>query len=97
MTGNFIPEHYRIAFTRMRTSSHRLRVETGRWAGIDRERRICKCGEGIGDEEHVLTECKLTQHLRDRLGRNVTYPNFLEYALEKKEFKFIYEVLKIYD
>ena len=97
LRGDFIPEHYRIAFTRMRTSSHRLRVETGRWSRIDRERRVCKCGEGIGDEEHVLTRCKLTQHLRDGLGRDVVYPDFIEYALEEKEFKFIYEVLKIYD
>ena len=91
----FIPEHYRIAFTRMRTSSHRLKIETGRWSRLTRDRRICKCGEGIGDEEHVLTKCKLTQKLRDDFGSDISYPRFLEYALEEREFKLIYDMLKV--
>ena len=77
----FIPEHLRIAFTRFRTSSHRLKIETGRWARLTRERRICKSGEGIGDEQHALTSCKL-------------YPDFLDYASEKCEFKLLYDILK---
>ena len=32
--STYIPEHLRIAFTRVRLSSHRLRIETGRWARV---------------------------------------------------------------
>ena len=94
-TKDFIPEHYRIAFTRMRTSSHRLKVETGRWTGMDREKRICKCGEAVGDEGHALTECKLTQHLRDNYGKAVTFPDFLINATKISDFKLLYDVLKV--
>ena len=58
-----ISEHCRIAYTRIRTSSHRLRVETGRWARIPVESRLCGCGE-IQTEEHVLLRCNLTQDIR---------------------------------
>ena len=91
---SFIPEVYRLAFTRMRTSSHRLRIETGRWAKLNRENRLCKCGQSVGDEEHALTQCTLTQSLRDAYGP-VSYPNILFNAFTVKDFKFIYDVLKV--
>ena len=91
----FIPEHLRVAFTRMRTSSHRLRVEMGRWSGLDREDRTCKCGTAVGDERHVLTECSLTQHLRDAYAKPVLFPDILCNTSEEKDFKFIYDVLKV--
>ena len=91
---SFIPEVYRLAFTRMRTSSHRLRIETGRWAKLNREQRLCKCGQSVGDEEHALTQCTLTQSLRDTYGP-VSYPNILFNAFTVKDFKFIYDVLKV--
>ena len=94
---DFIPEHFRIAFTRMRTSSHRLRVETGRWSGLLREDRICKCGEAVGDECHALTACKLTQHLRDEYGSDVSYPDILVNAADYRTFEFIYKVVKVFE
>ena len=39
-----IDDYLRITFTRFRTSSHRLKIETGRWSRIERERRLCQCG-----------------------------------------------------
>jgi hypothetical protein len=39
-----IPEQIRIAYTRMRLSSHNLKIETGRWARIPRDLRTCQCG-----------------------------------------------------
>ena len=38
---NVLPEPYRLSLTRMRLSAHRLKVETGRWYNILRERRLC--------------------------------------------------------
>ena len=91
-TGIYIPEHYRVAFSRMRTSSHRLRIETGRWARIPREQRYCPCGKGVQDEQHVLTGCDLTEHLR------IAYPGVLRTNLSdvssECEFKYVHDVLK---
>ena len=58
-----IPEHHRISYTRIRLGSHRLKIETGRWSRIPRERRVCECGE-VQDEIHVLVSCPLLENLR---------------------------------
>ena len=60
----YIPEHYRIAYTRMRLSSHHLKIETGRWSRIPRERRLCQCGS-VQDEVHVILHCPLLQTIRE--------------------------------
>ena len=39
-----IPEYRRISVTRFRTSCHRLKIETGRWSRVPRDRRLCTCG-----------------------------------------------------
>jgi hypothetical protein len=66
MTSNYVPEYLRIAFTRIRLVSHNLKVETGRWARIERARRLCACDRAsVQDEYHVLFDCSLTQELRD--------------------------------
>ena len=36
-----VPEHQRLAFSRLRVISHNLQIETGRWACIIRENRLC--------------------------------------------------------
>ena len=68
----FIAEYARIYFSRMRLSSHRLKIETGRWSRLHREQRLCDCGQ-IQDESHVFCDCPLTQ-----CGELVTYPNRLQ-------------------
>ena len=52
-TSQYIPDSLRIAFTRLRLSSHRLRSETGRWSKTPRENRLCICGV-LQDEQHIL-------------------------------------------
>ena len=61
--SDIVPEHYRISFTRLRLSSHYLKIETGRWSRIPREERVCQCGE-VQTEIHVLLVCPLLQYLR---------------------------------
>ena len=61
-----LPDNLRIIFTRFRTSSHRLRVELGRWSRIPSDQRTCSCGSGdIQDEAHVFV-CQLTRDTRQR-------------------------------
>lgn len=72
---NFVPEHTRVAFTRLRLVSHRLRIETGRWARLPKERRTCICDNAsIQDEVHAIFQCTLTRHIREKY--NVLEPDF---------------------
>ena len=88
----YIPEHLLIAFTRVCLSSHRLRIETGRWARIPRERRLCDCG-AVQAEEHVLVRCPLTETPRCRYGKAVTFPDIIDSANCVDDFGFIHDVM----
>ena len=63
-------EQNRIATNQLRLSSHHLRIETGWWSRTPLEQKTCTCQNGIQSEEHVLTTCRLSQHLQDSY-----YPN----------------------
>ena len=67
-TDPTVPESDRIAFSQIRLGSHFLKIETGRWTRIERERRLCPCGQ-IQTEQHVLLHCPLTQSSRVRHSR----------------------------
>lgn len=71
-TSMIIPEYKRIACTRLRLSSHRLKIETGRWSRIPREDRMCDCGMAVQTEEHVLLHCPSTLHPRESYGPALT-------------------------
>ena len=94
--SDFVPEFQRIAFTRMRLSSHNLKIETGRWSRLLREQRLCKCGL-VQDERHVLTECDLTKTIRDDLGCPIIFPDCLQGNTDKKIFKYIHDITKYFD
>ena len=91
---SFIPEAYRISFSRIRLSSHNLHIETGGWSRIPSDRRLCPCGP-IQDEEHMLAQCQSTQHLRDARGNRVIFPEILN-SDECADFKLIYDVVNIF-
>ena len=56
-SSDIVDDDFRIAFTRLRLSFHRLRIETGRWARIPRDQQSCQCGLAAQTEKHVLTKC----------------------------------------
>ena len=94
-TANFVPDHYRTAFTRFRLGSHRLKVETGRWSRIPRERRLCLCGQ-VQDEMHTLLDCPLLNDLR----REFSHLNFnsledlMTYTDDNYLCKYLFQVNK---
>ena len=58
----------------------KLAIETGRWAGIPREQRLCTlCGNGVGDEYHLSFTCvhPVASELRSKFIANYykTNPN----------------------
>ena len=57
---------HRRAISKIRTSSHKLEIETGRWNKIDRDLRICEnCAlNEVEDETHFLFECRM--HVKER-------------------------------
>ena len=59
-----VPEYGRIAFTRIRLGSHRLKIETGRWSRIPQANRLCPCG-AVQSEKHVLLHCPESAPLRE--------------------------------
>ena len=89
----FIPEAYRMSFSRLGLSSHRLRIETGRWSRISRDHRLCPCGL-IQDEEQrdVLTQCAMSQHLRNDHKNQVVFPGIL-HSNSIDDFRLIPETL----
>ena len=70
-SDKFVPEITRRAFSRFRLSSHRLRIETGRWSRTPKELRLCPC-KCIQDEEHVLLFCPYTRDIRTLFNVNHT-------------------------
>ena len=42
---------------RFRLGSHLLPIETGRWARISREDRLCTACGVLGDEHHAIYQC----------------------------------------
>ena len=73
-SSNSLPEFARIAATRLRTGSHFLKVESGRWSRLDLKDRVCSCdSNSIQDESHVLFYCTLTADIRD------SYPELRSY------------------
>jgi len=62
--------YYRKSITRLRLSSHRLRIESGRYGRnrIDRAERVCQvCGNGeVEDEFHFLLVCDKYSYMRRR-------------------------------
>jgi len=60
-----IPDRDRVYDTRLRLSSHKLAIETGRWSSIPREDRLCPCGV-IQMEEHVICHRLLSDHIRSQ-------------------------------
>ena len=57
---NIINVKYRNALTRYRTSSHKLRVETGRWVRPlpHAEKKCVVCGV-LDDEYHFVIKCEM--------------------------------------
>ena len=58
---------FRNALSKLRMSSHRLEVETGRWArpnAIPFAERLCKICNKLEDEFHFILECPVYSDLR---------------------------------
>ena len=89
-----LPEHHRIALSRLRLGSHNLAIETGRWQRIPRERRLCTCDE-VETEQHALTSCPHRAWIRTKYPTiQYALPQMFEQSDTNSVAKFCHEVLK---
>lgn len=60
----------RMRLAQLRTGSHWLRVETGRWQRLERDQRVCPhCDSAaIEDESHLVFDCPMYAGLRQQFA-----------------------------
>ena len=91
----FMIGNNRVLLTRLRSGSHSLRIELGRYARpfITRENGTCKCNYGIQTVLHCFTECPLVlPHLPK------TYTNLQSKANDDdicNNILLVYKILKV--
>ncbi len=97
-SNDFIPKSHRIATSRLRLSSHRLRIETGQWSCTPREERLCQCEQDIQTESHVMLDCERSRPLRQNL-RNINFDSIAQ-LMDNSPCavlcKLCYDVLSLY-
>ena len=97
-SSDIVEDDFRIAFTRLRLSSHRLRIETGRWARIPQELRLCQCGLAVQTEKHMLTECALVGDIRRSYSNeSVNFNEFLSGPKSKQQLAMVLKILNFYE
>ena len=60
---------FRVGFSKLRVSSHRLEIEVGRWTRPNRtpiEQRKCRICNTVEDEFHFRLECKSYNQIRKK-------------------------------
>ena len=67
--------NYRSSIAKLKTSSHPLNIETGRYTNIPRDRRYCPWCKSLNiheveTEEHALDHCSLYKDSRDNLRKD---------------------------
>ena len=82
---NILPNKLRVAISRLRLSSHQLRIETGRYSQnrVDRAQRICTlCNKSdIEVEYHFVLVCPVYSILRQKYIRPCYYSRSSVYKL----------------
>ena len=74
-----------VLFNNIWCSNLKIAIETGRWTRISREQRLCTlCGNGVGDEYHLLFTCvhPVVSELRSKFIPNYykTNPNMNKFG-----------------
>ena len=89
-------DYLRISFSRFRLSSHRLKIETGRWTGIPQENRLCQCEQSVQTEWHVLRDCALVNHIRNSFGYEAVEPDEFIGNASKRHLSMLKAILEFY-
>ena len=68
-----LPQEQRVLYARLRSGTHQLRIETGRWRKEPEEERVCKvCITGsVESEAHFLLDCYVYNRLRQSMFKQI--------------------------
>ena len=62
----------RFSISKLRLSSHKLRIETGRYDKLEVEKRLCENCKQVDDEFHFIIDCSLYNNERQILFNNIS-------------------------
>ena len=62
----------RFSISKLRLSSHNLRIETGRYDKLEVERRLCENCKQVDDEFHFIINCSLYNNERNVLFNSIS-------------------------
>ena len=64
---SILPYSASLQLCKLRTSNHKLPIETGRYTNTPRGERTCTlCHQNLGDEFHFILECDSLNYLRNK-------------------------------
>ena len=84
-----------MAYARIRSGTHQLRIEVGRWskeAVADRKCNVCLTGK-VEDEAHLLLHCYVYGRLRDRMLRRIKTSTGYDLVTMKDQAQWLLETL----
>ena len=74
MLHSGFPTSHRSALAKFRCGVAPLKIETGRYEGLEVEERVCfNCCSAVENETHVLFECPIYDDLRFYLFKEVEF------------------------
>ena len=85
----------RVKYSKLRLSTHTLRIEIGRWSRTPRDKRLCRCLDDELTEEHVLLLCVETNVIRQKFEIDVRDISDLFLLEDEKVTNLIFEVMKL--
>ena len=90
-----IPASHRVQYARLRSGTHQLRLETGRWVDEKEEERLCNvCVTGkVESEEHFLLDCYVYRQLRENMFAKVLDQTGYDLLLMKDDKNWLMDVL----
>ena len=88
-----VPDYLRITFSRYRLSSHRLRVEIGRYQGTSHDERLCSCGLGVQDELHIFI-CPRVEDVLNTQAKVYASPSDFFSDTKVEDLHILHRVLK---
>jgi hypothetical protein len=90
-----IPASHRAHYARLRSGTHQLRMETGRWAHETKEQRLCNvCVTGkIESEAHFLLNCYVYNGLREGMFAKIKEQTNYDITLMKDNEDWLMDVL----
>ena len=83
---NLIDKGFRRCLCSFRISTHRLRIERGRYCGEKPEDRLCDSFNVVENEIHILCECKKNDTLRLKMFDTINASDFVLRIDYKKTF-----------